>query len=86
MSHYLLICRSITYAQRASRALQRAGISNGIARVPAGMVRSGCGYAVRIRKEDLNRAIRAMALEHMRPEALFANDGNGYYEVPYDLS
>ena len=54
MSHYLMICRSITYAQRASRALQRAGISNGIARVPAGMVRSGCGYAVRIREEDLS--------------------------------
>ena len=86
MNHYLMICRSITYAQRASRALQRAGISNGIARVPAGMVRSGCGYAVRIREEDLSRAIQAMALEHMGPEALFANNGNGYYEVSYDLS
>ena len=86
MNDYLLICRSITYAQRASRALQRAGITNGIIRIPVGVMRSGCGYAVRVRQDDLRRALYAVAQEHMRPEAVYASDGGGYYEVPYDLS
>ncbi len=86
MKDYLIICRSVTFAQRASRSLYRAGISNRILRVPAGLVKSGCGYAVEIRAENPDRALRAMEWEHMQPVALFVREQDGYREVRYDLS
>ena len=48
MPHYLLLCRSITYAQRMSGALERAGISARVLRPPVGLTDRGCGYAVRV--------------------------------------
>lgn len=85
MKEYLIICRSITFAQRASRALYRAGISNQVLRLPVGLVKSGCGYAVKIRSDDPERALRAMEREHMRPMTLFLSENGIYQEVRYDL-
>ena len=34
---YLIMCRSLTYAQRAARVLERAGIGAGIIKAPAGL-------------------------------------------------
>lgn len=48
MNHYLIVCRSVTYAQRMMRTLQRAALACHIMRIPQGLVPSGCGYAVRI--------------------------------------
>ncbi len=82
----LIMCKSITYAQRASRALQYAGIGNQIIRIPAGLVRSGCGYGVRVRANQLDAALLAMKMEKMQPIAVFEHNRNGYHEVAYDLS
>ena len=49
MEYVLIIARSITYAQRMSVALERAGVTNRIYRAPAGLTERGCAYAVRIR-------------------------------------
>ena len=70
MNHYLIVCRSVTYAQRMMRTLQRAALACHIMRIPQGLVPSGCGYAVRIRQIN------------MRPVALFLDDGISYTEVP----
>ena len=86
MNDYLLICRSITYEQRALRAIQRAGITAQMYRIPAGLTRTGCGYAVRVRGQDLPHAVYAMRLENMQPVSVFVRDGSSYREVPYDLS
>ena len=86
MKEYLIICRSITFAQRASRAIYRAGIGNQVLRVPAGLVKSGCGYAVKVWEENLDRALQAMEWEHMVPVALFVGGDGRYEEVSYDLS
>ena len=50
MNHYLILCRSVTQAQRARLLLHNAGISCQIYRAPAGLSRRGCGYVVRIRE------------------------------------
>ena len=47
MHENLIICKSITYAQRISRILQYAGIGNQITRIPTRFLKSGCGYGVR---------------------------------------
>ncbi len=86
MTHYLIVCRSITHAQRMSNALRRAGLTNWILRLPAGLVKSGCGYAVKIREQDFPRSLEAMRRERMAPVQVFATGQDGYQEVSYDLS
>lgn len=86
MNYYLIVCQSITYAQRASRALRVCGITHQMLRLPVGLVKSGCGYALKVRCNDLKSALNAMSRERMRPRALFVHDGEGYREVGYDLS
>ena len=41
MNHYLIVCRSVTYAQRMMRTLQRAALACHIMRIPQGLVPSG---------------------------------------------
>ena len=63
----IIMCRSLTYAQRASSALERAGITATISRAPQELTNRGCGYLARA------------GIPHGR---LFrAEPGGGYTEV-----
>mgnify|MGYP000645688303 CR=1 FL=1 len=42
MEHYLIIARSVTYAQRMQRALGQAGIRSQIYRAPRDLTDMGC--------------------------------------------
>ena len=46
MMQYLIMCRSMTYAQRSAAVLERAGISARVVKAPQGLSSSGCGYGV----------------------------------------
>ncbi|MCL2563299.1 MAG: DUF3343 domain-containing protein [Oscillospiraceae bacterium] len=48
MVYYLITCRSLTYAQRAARALERAGITASVMRTPKGLSKEGCSYCVKV--------------------------------------
>ena len=71
MVNYYLTCRSLTYAQRSSRALAMAGVRNTIVRTPAGMSNEGCGYAVRIRAGQLGDAVRILEEKKLMPKRVF---------------
>lgn len=45
---YIIMCRSQTYAQRASRLLERSGITAPISRAPQGLGSSGCAWCVKV--------------------------------------
>lgn len=53
---YLFMCRSLTYAQRASKVLERSGITATVAKAPSGLGKSGCAYCVSV---ALNRGEKA---------------------------
>ena len=57
MNHYLIICRSVTQAQRAGRLLSSYGITNQVFRTPVGLTERGCSYSVRVRSQQLDRAM-----------------------------
>ena len=48
MEHYLIIARSVTYAQRMQKTLDRGGIHSRIFRAPRELTDLGCAYAVQI--------------------------------------
>lgn len=86
MNDYLIICRSITHAQRVSRVLQRAGIFHQVFRVPAGLSKSGCGYAVSVRPETIEVSMQTLRRNNIPFQTVFARDEAGQYEVYHDLS
>ena len=56
MSHHIIVLRSLTYAQRAERLLERAGIYASVKKVPQSSSPEGCAYGAMVRSKDLNEA------------------------------
>lgn len=83
MTYYFINCRSLTYAQRAKRMLEGAGISAGIVRTPQQIAKSGCSHSVKVAEHRFQAAmgvLRRAAFPIMR---VYASDGTGGYdEVP----
>ena len=80
LRNYLIQCRSLTYAQRAKRVLERAGLFAGLARVPQEMSREGCGHAVRIRPRDLDRALSLLEAADIERRKILAIAEDGRVE------
>lgn len=56
MLHSIIILRSLTYAQRAERLLERAGIYASVKKVPQSASPEGCTYGVLVRSKNLDQA------------------------------
>ena len=65
----LIMFRSLTYAQRASRSLQRSGIPADITKAPQGTTDKGCTYCLRVADGKVNASLNALrrdGIEHGR--------------------
>ena len=83
MLYYLIVCRSLTYAQRTAAVLERAGITARVIRSPRSVAGEGCSHSVRIAQRDLTDALRVLQRAGMSPKRIFVSGGNGgYQEVP----
>ncbi len=60
MKFYYVTFRSVTYAQRGERALQKAGIHSYLLRTPKWMEDRGCGYCLRLWTNDLSPALQIL--------------------------
>lgn len=82
MLYYLIICRSLTYAQRTAAALGRAGITAHIFRTPRQIAGEGCSHCVKIRQWDLEDALAVLRRADLTPKrVLLTENGGGYQEV-----
>ncbi len=81
MDHYLIIARSVTYAQRMQRVLARAGIRCQIFRAPRDLTNLGCAYALRVSVSDLTAALTALHKDGMDPVQIFLYQRGLYQEV-----
>lgn len=71
MLYYLIICRSLTFAQRTAHILERKGIRTQIIRTPQKIVTEGCGYAVRIAQKNLIDALSLLRVEDLTPKKVY---------------
>lgn len=62
---YFITFRSITYAQRAERLLNRAGFRCRIQRSQRWMAEKGCGYSLRLRTERPEKAVALLRQEEL---------------------
>ena len=69
MEKYYITFRSVTYAQKGERILNRADITCSMLRTPRWMEAKGCGYALVIR--DFLPAIRALQAEKAAWEKIY---------------
>lgn len=81
MEHYIILARSVTYAQRMQRSLGRAGIRCQIFRPPRDLTDLGCAYAVRIAFSDLRMALAALRRDALEPVQIFIEQQGQYREV-----
>lgn len=58
MLYHIIVLRSLTYAQRAVRLLERAGLYASVKKAPQSASSEGCAYGVRVRSGDLARAVK----------------------------
>lgn len=78
MTQYLIMCRSLTYAQRAQKQLERAGISAAVVKAPQGLNTSGCGYAVSVYRH-FDEAYALLKSKNMINGKIFKSIGTGEY-------
>ena len=79
LPYYLILCRSLTYAQRTASILTRVGISAPIQRAPSSIAEEGCSHAVRVSEHHLPKALAALARANMTPSRIFLNEQDGRY-------
>lgn len=82
MHYYLLLCRSLTYAQRASRTLEHIGVTATITKVPKSVSGQGCGYCVKVSEKNLAKSLSALNGAGLGPSRVFLQEaGGGFTEV-----
>ena len=79
MVYYLIVCRSLTYAQRTARVLERAGISGYIMRAPKLISGEGCCHCVKVAGRWLAPALKVLNREGLGPKRVFLQNEEGSY-------
>ena len=80
MVYYLIVCRSLTYAQRGLRLLERAGISAYLVRAPRLIAQAGCAYCIKVSQRWLERAVELMREAKLVPRGVYQQLEDGSYE------
>ena len=80
MLYYLILCRSLTYAQRTAAALERAGISAYILRSPKSIAGEGCSHSVKIAHRSLARALSVLERAGLEHKRIFVTGGDDSYQ------
>ena len=78
MSQYLLMCRSLTYAQRAAGLLERTGVTAVIIKAPQQLTGGGCGYALSIYRR-VDEAVSLLRGKNMLSGKVFRRNEDGDY-------
>ncbi len=81
MEHDLILARSVTFAQRMQKALERNGIRCQIFRAPRALTDLGCAYAVQISSTELGYALHVLRGVGLPPLQVFRYQAGHYREV-----
>lgn len=80
MVYYLIICRSLTYAQRTAAMLERAGINAHIMRSPKSISETGCSHAVKVSERRLTDSLTILNRVGMSPNRVYIMSADGSYK------
>ena len=77
---YLITFRSVTYAQRGERLLNRAGMRCTLGRTPRWMEEQGCGYSLRVQTDSIARAVSLLRAEQLPLRKVYLRQEDGSLE------
>lgn len=78
MTQYLIMCRSLTHAQRSAQVLERHGITAVVTKAPQGLSDRGCAYAVSLRRRQAE-AVELLKEMNMLAGKVFEQQSGGEY-------
>ena len=73
----LITFRSVTFAQKGERVLQKAGIDCTLQRTPKELSKQGCGYCLRVRAKDVMNAVELLRENQVSYGKTYALKGDG---------
>lgn len=74
---YLFMSRSLTYAQRTARFLEKSGIPAFVIKAPKGTTENGCAYSVSVAYKNGDNAARLLKNEGLLNGKVFHQDSGG---------
>ncbi len=77
MPHYLIMCKSLTYAQRAARVLEQAGITAIVTKAPQSISTEGCSYCVKGSEKRLTDALYELNSAMLAPGKVYVYGPGG---------
>jgi len=83
MTQYLIMCKSLTAAQRSQKFLERSGIYASLIKAPQGLNTNGCGYALSLRRRA-DEAIILLRRNGMLAGKIFKHLDSGDYVEQFD--
>lgn len=84
---YLIMCKSLTNAQRAAKLLERRGISASVIKAPQHLRANGCGYAVSVYRRLGEAAALLKEADLLNGRIYIRREDGSYREASeYDLS
>ena len=81
MEQYVILARSVTYAQRMQKLLEKAGIYAHISRAPRLLTDLGCAYILRLQTQFIRQALDILHFDGMDPLRVFYEEKGSYREV-----
>lgn len=80
MNVYFITFRSVTLAQRGERVLTRKNIRSQLQRTPRWMEEQGCGYCLKITREDVSAAAAALRAGQVEFRKIYRQQSGGNVE------
>ena len=80
MHFYYITFRSVTYAQRGERILQKEGIRCILLRTPRWMEEQGCGYCLRLWADGVQPALRLLQGQQIPYRKVYIQGRDGQLE------
>lgn len=78
MKQYLILCRSVTSAQRCAKALESSLIRASVTKAPRGLTSAGCSYALLLHGK-LEDALALLKRKDLPFGKVFEREANGEY-------
>lgn len=81
MTQFLIMCRSLTAAQKSARLLERSGITAVVIKAPQNLTGNGCGYSVSLRSRLREAAALLRKYQMLNGKIYESVDGGEFTEV-----
>lgn len=79
MEKYVIMCRTISYAQRGERILGRNNIASYIVKAPQHLTSEGCSYGLRVGERSRDKAVVILRNSGIRLGKIFRVGSDGTY-------